>query len=84
MNSSLPGWGLISISMPRFLNAVVFSYLWDNLIAEKLNDTRMHSSRMRTARLCIVPGCWGVGRSMTFPSWGEGVVLSRGGAGMVG
>ena len=32
----------------------------------------MHSSGMRTTRLCIVPGRWGGGggRSMTFPFWG--------------
>ena len=46
--------------------------------------TRMHSSRMRTARLRIVPGCLG-GRSMTFPSsgggGGGGGPVQRGGGG---
>ena len=39
----------------------------------------MHSSRMHTTRLRMVPGCWVGGgggyRSMTFPSLGEVVDL---------
>ena len=46
-------------NLARFLNTVNDNVMY--FVMNDINNTRMHSSRMRTARLRIVTGCWGGG-----------------------